>query len=130
MSFVYAIAFIRKKFVMVRHYKRRAWEMPGGEIENDETPEDAIEREFREETGMMFKPISNRPLDGGTVFFGYAFGWPKDISPEIVEVALFEKLPARLSYPRREYELMLQEARGTLKNYIKEDFIVGSTSVN
>jgi len=130
LSFVYAIAFIRKKFVMVRHFRRRSWEMPGGEVNEGETPEEAIEREFREETGMEFEPISTRPIDGGTVFFGNAFGWPRNISPEIIEVALFERLPARLSFSREEYELMLQQARGTLKNYIKGDFIVGSTSVN
>ena len=67
MSFVYAIAFIRKKFVMVRHFRRRSWEMPGGEVNEGETPEEAIEREFREETGMEFEPISTRPIDGGTL---------------------------------------------------------------
>jgi 8-oxo-dGTP pyrophosphatase MutT (NUDIX family) len=129
LSFVYAIAFSGRKFVMVRSRKRGLWEMPGGEVEEDETPEEAIGREFEEETGMKLEIISKRSIDGGAVFFGYARGWPKRISPEIARVELFDRLPANLAFPRKEYETMLQEAREILKNYIKGDFIVGSTSV-
>ena len=129
MSFVYAVAFSGRKFVMVRSRERRSWEMPGGEIKPGETPEEAILREFEEETGMGLKIVSLRRFDGGTVFFGYAAGWPRKISPEIASVELFDRLPAHLSFPRREYETMLQEARRLLKNYIKGDFIVGSASV-
>lgn len=129
MSFVYAVAFSGRKFVMVRSRERGSWEMPGGEVKEDETPEEAIAREFKEETGMGLEIVSHRIVDGGTVFFGYAIGWPRKISPEIAKVELFDRLPAHLSFPRKEYERMLQEARGILKNYIKGDFIVASTSV-
>ena len=125
MRFVYAIAFAGKKFVMVRH-KNRAWEMPGGLIDEGEAPEEAVEREFREETGMNFEFVSEQPLADGIVYFGIAEGWPKQISEEIAAVALFDKLPGHLSFPRDEYERMLQEARVALKNYIRGDSIVGS----
>ncbi|MDH4123095.1 MAG: NUDIX domain-containing protein [Thermoplasmata archaeon] len=122
MSFVYAVAFSGKKFVMVRH-RRRAWEMPGGSIESDENPEEAIDREFLEETGMHFKPIGHIPLGDGIVFFGVAKGWPRRISNEVAEVSLFDILPDRLSFPREEYIAVLQEARKVVKNYIKGDSI-------
>lgn len=116
MRFVYAVAFSGRRFVMVRSRERRSWEMPGGEVKEGETPEDAMEREFEEETGMGFEIISSRGFDGGTVFFGYAVGWPRKISPEIASVELFDRLPAHLSFPRKEYEAMLKEARSVLRS--------------
>lgn len=115
MKFVYAVAFSGRRFVMVLSRKRRSWEMPGGMIEEGETPVEAIEREFEEETGMGIEIVSHRGFDGGTVFFGYAVGWPRKISPEVVSVELFDKLPSRLSFPRTEYETMLREARAILR---------------
>ena len=120
MSFVYAIAFSGRKFVMVRSRERGSWEMPGGEVKEGETPEEAIGREFEEETGMGLEIVSHRAIDGGTVFFGYALGWPKRISPEIARVELFDRLPANLAFPRKEYETMLQEASRIPKNYNSE----------
>lgn len=39
------------KWLFVRHHDRTTWEIPGGHIEIDETPDDAARRELMEETG-------------------------------------------------------------------------------
>jgi len=127
--FVYAIAFSGKKFVMIRH-KMRAWEMPGGTVRDDETLEEAVVREFEEETGMGLECITRKSLDGGTVFFGFAKGWPNKISEEISEVALFDELPDHLSFSRSEYNTLLQEARAVVKSYIKGDSLSGSAPIS
>jgi 8-oxo-dGTP diphosphatase len=40
------------------------WSTPGGVIEPDETPADAVVREVREETGLLVRP--DRPPRAGT----------------------------------------------------------------
>ncbi len=39
------------KWIFVRHHNRVTWEMPGGHIEKNETPDEAAARELKEETG-------------------------------------------------------------------------------
>jgi 8-oxo-dGTP diphosphatase len=39
------------KWLFVRHHDRTTWEIPGGHIETNETPDDAARRELMEETG-------------------------------------------------------------------------------
>jgi len=128
MTFVYAVAFSGEKFLMVRN-RRRGWEMPGGKVEAGESPEQAVMREFAEETGMGFKSISSARLPSGVAFFGIVeAGCCCDAcegrsSAEIEEVAFFDDLPEGLSFPREEYEMMLQEGRGMVKKYINRNSI-------
>lgn len=49
---VFAVLF--QNFVWVRH-PNRGWEVPGGKIEVDETPEDAVYREAYEEAGLLLE---------------------------------------------------------------------------
>ncbi|HDP96406.1 MAG TPA: NUDIX domain-containing protein [Euryarchaeota archaeon] len=111
---------------MVRN-RNRAWEMPGGRIVPGESPEEAVRREFLEETGLEFQPIASRSLDDGCVFFGLVGGETKKPDDEIAEIGLFSKLPDNLSFPLVEYDEMISEARAVLKNYINRDPL-GDTS--
>ena len=129
MTFVYAIAFRDDAFVMVKN-RVRGWEMPGGAVDPGEAPEEAVVREFGEETGMGFEPVASLNVPGGAVFFGFVDdeitdGRPQEphASDEISDIEFFRELPDNLSFPRSEYELMLQEARNELKKYINRNSI-------
>jgi 8-oxo-dGTP diphosphatase len=142
MAFVYAVAFVDDMFVMVKNKLRGAWEMPGGMVEPGEHEEDAVKREFSEETGMSFVPVAKTSLSGGVVFFGRAeamgsWPWPDNLrdkslsdkaelsevpmfrtpklANDVSDVSLFDQLPRDISFRRDEYEMMLQEARSAVK---------------
>lgn len=69
------------RVIMVRQYRHAAdiisLEIPGGVIDGDEKPEDAIKRELLEETGYSFKTISHlatlypNPATANNVTFTY-----------------------------------------------------------
>jgi 8-oxo-dGTP pyrophosphatase MutT (NUDIX family) len=44
------------------------WSTPGGSIEPDETPADAVVRETWEETGLLVKPVALIGVFGGPTF--------------------------------------------------------------
>ncbi|MBU1158573.1 MAG: NUDIX domain-containing protein [Candidatus Thermoplasmatota archaeon] len=126
--FVYVIAFIDDSFVMVRH-RRRAWEMPGGRIEPDETPEAAAIREFLEETGMSLTIAGAIAVDGGTVFAGIADGKSTCNRPhEIIEVRTFEELPNDLSFPEVEYRKMVAIGHAVVESFKRMKGINGTAS--
>jgi 8-oxo-dGTP diphosphatase len=111
MSFVYAIAFSGGSFLMVYNPKRQGWEMPGGRMEPGESPEQAVVREFLEETGQGFRPITNTPFRDGQVFAG-------DLMLEggqgEMEWKLFRSLPDELAFPEVEYLEQLRWAEACL----------------
>lgn len=49
-----------KKILLVKHKKNRRWTQPGGHIEANETPEEAVLREVYEETGMRIKLLGEK----------------------------------------------------------------------
>ena len=112
-SYAYVIAFKDDRFLMVRHV-RRAWEMPGGKLEQGEDPEAGAVREFREETGYDIYSLKVLEREeGGIVYLGIV-GEKLSSTPnveEIAEVRLFDELPADLSFPLVEYQRMLAAAR-------------------
>lgn len=51
-----------KKILLMLHTKLGKWLFPGGHIESNETPDDAVLREVKEETGLNFKFLQFSPL--------------------------------------------------------------------
>ncbi len=51
--------------LLVKHAAGGEWGAPGGAIEPDESPYDAVVREVREETGLDVEPIALRGVFGG-----------------------------------------------------------------
>lgn len=49
-----------KKILLVKHKKNRKWTQPGGHIEGNETPEEAVLREVYEETGLRVRLLGER----------------------------------------------------------------------
>lgn len=45
-------------FLVAQRNDTKAWALPGGGVENNESPEEAVIREVREETGLEVEPLS------------------------------------------------------------------------
>ena len=48
------------KILMIHHNKLQVWLPPGGHVDENELPDDAVIREILEETGINVKLISNK----------------------------------------------------------------------
>lgn len=97
------------KWIFVRHQNRSTWEIPGGHIENGETPFDAAGRELNEETGAIKFNLDcvatySVTIDGvtgwGRLYLAEVFkiGTIPDVS-EIAELILGDFLPENLTHP-------------------------------
>ena len=96
------------KIVMCKHEKRETWEIPGGHIEKNETPELAAKRELYEETGAVefnLMPVCKYSfeVDGNNIF---SVMYKSEITKienlpnfEIKLVNFFEKIPDNVTYP-------------------------------
>jgi len=100
MRFVYAVGLRGGRFLMVFNPQRNGWEMPGGHMEEGETPEEAIRREFIEESGHEFLPRARMDQGDVAVFAGH-------LGERIVEGEMrwrmFSSLPEELAFPEVEY---------------------------
>ncbi|MDD1771454.1 MAG: NUDIX domain-containing protein [Methanomassiliicoccales archaeon] len=67
---VYAIGFRDERFLMVYNPKRKGWEMPGGKLEEMETPLEGVMREYMEECGFELQVLDCRPMGAVVVFAG------------------------------------------------------------
>lgn len=96
------------KIVMCKHEKRETWEIPGGHIEENETPEVAAKRELYEETGAIefdLMPICKYSFEvHGNINFSIMY--KAEITKmeqlpnfEIKQVDFFEKIPVNVTYP-------------------------------
>ena len=109
MRTAYAVAFDGDRFLMVWHKGRNGWEMPGGHVEPGETSEDAVKREFVEESGYSIKVVAVRDI-------GYCDVCAAVIGEKVtedceMESRFFEILPDQLSFDREEYEDTVPWAR-------------------
>ena len=121
MNWVYSVAFVGDKFVMVFNPKRDGWEMPGGRIEEGESAEQAAVREVREECGCDFAPFAKMKHRDGMVFAGI-LECPVSKLPEM-EWGLFSDLPKQLAFGEEEYQKTLAWAiRERGKRYVKGRF--------
>ena len=92
------------KWILARHKERTTWEIPGGHVENNETPDQAALRELWEETGAVKAEISPVCLyavqDYGMLYFAeVAELAPIPVNSEIREIGFFHDLPKELTYP-------------------------------
>jgi 8-oxo-dGTP diphosphatase len=97
------------RWIFVKHRLRKSFEIPGGHIEENETPEEAARRELTEETGARLFDITcvatySVEKDGitgyGRLFFAEVteMGEIMDTS-EIDQVTFGTELPEELTYP-------------------------------
>jgi 8-oxo-dGTP pyrophosphatase MutT (NUDIX family) len=56
------------RVLLVRHSNGGVWVAPGGAVDPDETPQDAVAREMWEETGLHVEPVSTCGVFGGPAF--------------------------------------------------------------
>ena len=107
-SIVVIYAKYKGKIVMCRHEKRETWEIPGGHIEENETPEEAARREIYEETGAIkceLSPICkysfeiNKKTTFSIMYNGIITEMGDLPNYEIEEIKLFDELPENITYP-------------------------------
>ncbi|ACM20769.1 NUDIX hydrolase [Geotalea daltonii FRC-32] len=61
-----AIIFHNEKVLLLEHKKLGTWLGPGGHIEVNESPDEAVSREIMEETGLKITIVSNCDVNLGT----------------------------------------------------------------
>lgn len=95
------------KWIFVRHRQRSTWEIPGGHIEDNETPFEAAKRELREETGAIkfsLKPICDYSVtrDSSTNYGRLYFSEVEELGNlgeyEMEERIFCHELPHPLTY--------------------------------
>jgi 8-oxo-dGTP diphosphatase len=113
LKFAVIVSKYNDKFVYCKHKERETWEIPGGHRELNEDINDTAARELKEETGAVkfnIKPICdylcNYSVDGKTAYKSYGRLYYAEIQKlgelpdlEIGEIALFDYMPANLTYP-------------------------------
>ncbi|MFH0843526.1 MAG: NUDIX domain-containing protein [Bacteroidota bacterium] len=108
---VYSVIAVRhnRQWIFVRHHDRSTWEIPGGHIEVNESPDDAARRELIEETGAEEFTLScvatySVEKSGNTRYGRLYFAEVTKLADlpsnsEIAETTLMDGLPGNLTYP-------------------------------
>lgn len=108
LKYVIIITKFRDQWVFVRNKLRDTWEIPGGHIEPDETPDYAASRELMEETGAVefnIHAVSDYSVEiegiitAGRLYYAQIQKLGNLPESEIAEVILLDQLPEKLTYP-------------------------------
>lgn len=108
LKYVVVCSFYEGKILLSRHKKRSTWETQGGHIEASESPLDTARRELFEESGVQdadlypvcdYLGYDDTGSANGTVFYADIHHLGSLPESEMSEIALFEEMPAALTYP-------------------------------
>ena len=119
---MYAVIMARhnERWIFVRNKNRSTWEVPGGRREPEESIAETARRELVEETGaedFHMTPVCIYCVNWegapsyGQLFFADVDKLGRLPDLEIGELALFEDLPERLTYPEIQGELFAVGSR-------------------
>ncbi|MEU4245238.1 NUDIX hydrolase [Actinoplanes sp. NPDC026619] len=82
----------RGRIMLVRPHYKDSWEIPGGMVEEGETPSEACSREVREELGLVVSPgqalvvdWAPHPVDGDKLLFVFDGGRLTDAQHAAIE---------------------------------------------
>ncbi|MFZ5966936.1 MAG: NUDIX hydrolase [Bacillota bacterium] len=107
LKYVVICAMYQKQWIFVRHKDRVTWEVPGGHIEENESPNEAAARELKEETGaaeFQLVPIcdysveNSQGINYGRLYFAQVEAYEDLPDYEIAEIIFKDKLPIELTY--------------------------------
>ncbi|MBP3368402.1 MAG: SEL1-like repeat protein [Clostridia bacterium] len=116
------------KWILSKHKNRSTWETQGGHIEDGETPLECARRELFEESGIRDADIypvcdyfgfNSWRHSNGMVFLAVVHSLGELPESEMKETAIFDTLPAELTYPRTSPKLYA-EAERMLKEITKQ----------
>jgi len=109
LTFVVIVARFRGKWLYVKHRDRSTWEVPGGHIENGESPDVAAVRELVEETTALeyhLIPLMDYGVEKegiknyGRLYFAEIYELNESFEFEIETYGLYEEMPVALTYPK------------------------------
>ena len=108
------------RWLLSRHRERTTYETQGGHIEAGEQPLDAAMRELYEESGVQDASIypvcdycgyDDHGFANGVVYLAVIHSLGELPQSEMAEIALFDELPANLTYPHVSPKLFAEAER-------------------